>query len=165
MAQTVTIPISDHDSECTAFYLVEYKFTGDPGYTFSQQYFDSPIVVNNLADAASYDFRITRQCCNGATGTPTTFTVDTTPVPVPSLFSATQDGADVDLAWTDMSVDEYELQRVTDVDFTTGLTELYTGATNSFTDLAVPAGSYWYRVRSILNGVASEWIVDSLVVV
>lgn len=165
MAQTVTIPIADHDTACTAFYLVEYKLTGDPGYTFSQQYFDSPIVVNNLADTSSYDFRITRQCCNGATGTPTTFTVDTTPVAVPTSFNAVQDGADVDLTWDDMSVDEYEWQRATDAAFTTGLTDIATVVPNMATDLAVAAGTYWYRVRSVLNGIVSDWATDSVTVV
>jgi hypothetical protein len=166
MAQTLTIPIDDHSTACTMYYLVQYKFNGDVGYFFTDKFYDSPIVLQNMQDSAVYDIRITRYCCNGSTADPVDITTSTTPVPEPSTLGASQVGVDVELAWTDMSVDSYEIQRATNVGFTTGLTDIYSGVwVATVTDLAVPAGSYWYRVRSIDGGVASIWIVDPITVV
>lgn len=166
MAQTLTIPIDDHSTECTMHYLVQYKFNGDAGFFFSQLFYDSPIVLPNMQDSAVYDIRITRYCCDGSVSDPVDITTSTTPVPEPSLFSAAQVGVDVELQFTDMSVDSYEIERATDVGFTTGLTSIYAGVwVATVTDLAVPPGNYWYRVRSIDNGVASIWVVDPITVV
>lgn len=166
MAQTLTIPIEDNDTECMMHYLVQYKFNGDAGYFFSQLYYDSPIVLQNMQDSATYDIRITRYCCNGSISDPVDLTLITDAVPSPATLSAAQVGADVELSWTDMSVDTYEIQRATDVGFTTGLTDIYAGVwTATVTDLAVPPGNYWYRVRSILDGVGSDWTVDPITVV
>lgn len=73
---TVASPVPD--GECTSSYFVEYKVTGDEGYTLLNGVgttFDNPIRVEPLIAATSYDYRITRNCCNGQSNATTgTFT-------------------------------------------------------------------------------------------
>lgn len=165
MAREITIPIEDHDSNCTQYYLVEYKYEGDASFFYSQRHYDSPIVLVNMEDDTSYTVRITRYCCNGSAATPTEFTFTTTVVTPPTGFGATQDGADVDLEWDNMSVDSYEVQRATNSGFTTGLTDVYAGSGITTTDVAPGAGTKYYRVRSVEGGVASEWATTNITVV
>lgn len=165
MARTITINMTS-GPPCFQYYSVEYGVTGQ-GYGAAIQYYEAPIVIYNLFDNTSYDFRITTVCCNGASSTPDTFTLNTTPLDPPDNFLANQDGADVDLTWdTVAEADEYELQRATNAGFTTGLTELYTGATNSYTDLSPGAGTFYYRVRSLATGYGdSAWVSLSITLV
>lgn len=163
MAKQVTIPVTT--SDCIQYYVVEYKTTGEVGYTFNQQYFTQPIVLENLADDTSYDIRITPYCCDGTVGTPTTTTFGTTDVPAPTTFELTQVGGDVQGDWDNMSVDSYEAQRAADAGFTTSLVDVYAGAPNTFLDTTVGAGVNYYRIRSIDNGVASAWSVNNINVV
>lgn len=167
MARTVTIPITD-TPDCLAYYLVEYRLAGEAGYSFSEQYFTNPIVVDNLLDDTEYEFRITRYCCNGIASTPVEFTINTTEVPAPASITPTQDGGDVDLTWASVTdADSYNVQRATDSGFTTGLTEIYTGGSTSTTDVAVPAGTYWYRVRAYIGSINtwSGWTSNTITVV
>lgn len=163
MAKQVTIPVTT--SDCIQYYIVEYKTTGDPGYTFNQQYFVQPIVLENLADTTSYDVRITPYCCDGTVGTPTTTTFDTTDVPAPTNFILAQVGATVEGDWDNMSVDSYEAQRADNVGFTVNLVDVYAGAPNAFVDPTPPAGLHYYRVRSVDGATASAWTVNSITVV
>lgn len=68
MAKLVSIPITIAspavDDECTQYYLVEWKLTGDVAWS-SMGTTDNPIEIPNLAAATDYDIRITRYCCNG----------------------------------------------------------------------------------------------------
>lgn len=165
---TITIPITDHNTEgvCTQFYTVRYKFDGASEWQFNGSFLTSPIVINNLATDTLYNFEVTRTCCDGSSSTPATFDVDTTEIVAPTSFNVVQDGVDVDGTWTNMGVDDYEWQRATDSGFTTGLTAVFsTGGTNSFTDLAPGAGTFWYRVRSVVDGVAGLWATDSVTLV
>ncbi len=41
--------------------------------------FDSPIVLNNLLDDISYDYEITRKCCDGNISTAASGTFTSTP--------------------------------------------------------------------------------------
>lgn len=165
MARRISIPFTD-TPDCQAYILVEYKLTGETGYSFSQQYFTNPAVIDNLADDTSYDFRVTRYCCNGVASTPVTFTFDTTPIDEPVGFSATQVGADVDLDWTAVTdATGYQVQRATDVDFTMDLTEVYEGALLTYLDLSPNAATYWYRVRTLRTGFgASDWNTTTITV-
>lgn len=91
MAVTALIPILDHDSECSLYYLVEYKLSGDASYTslgnmLPSEYTEGspPITVwklqiDNLVNDASYDVRVTRYCCNQAFSSPTILTFTATP--------------------------------------------------------------------------------------
>lgn len=163
MAKQVTIPVTT--SDCIQYYVVEYKTTGEVGYTFNQQYFTQPIVLENLADDTSYDIRITPYCCDGTVGTPTTTTFGTTDVPAPTTFLLAQVGPTVEGDWDNMSVDSYEAQRADNAGFTIGLVDIYAGAPNAFVDPGPGPGLKYYRVRSIDGGVASAWTVNSITVV
>lgn len=164
MAKTVTIPITDHDSNCTAYYLVQLGYNGIAGYFFTERQYTDEIVLNNLTSGTSYDLSVTRISCNQVSSTPALLTFTATTPPTPTTFNVTQAGADVNGTWDDMSVDSYEAQRATDVGFTTGLTDVYAGVPNAFADLTVPAGTYWYRVRSVEDGVSGAWVVDTITV-
>lgn len=72
---TVASPVPD--DECTFYYIVEYKLSGDTGYT-SFNTSDNPIVIQPLVSDSSYDVRVTRVCCNGISSGTATTTVDTT---------------------------------------------------------------------------------------
>lgn len=158
MAKRITIPITDHNTDgvCTQYYQVEYKINGEAGYSFSQMMLTTPIVLNNMLDDTLYDFRITRVCCDDVASTPAIFQIDTTPgIPVtidaPTTFTANQVGSIAVLNWDDMpEADEYQLQRATNVGFTANLTEAYIGTVSGFTDTGLAAGTYYYRVRSIV---------------
>lgn len=164
MAKQITIPLTT--SDCILYYLVEYRVTGNPGYSFQQNYYTQPIVLQNLSDTTSYDVRVTPYCCDGTVGTPTETTFDTDVVPAPTSFNVAQVGVDAQGTWDDMSVDDYEWQRATNAAFTTSVTAVFqTGGVTTFTDLAPGAGTFWYRVRSVFNGVASDWSVDSVTLV
>lgn len=73
----IVIPITDHDANCTTRYLVEWKLTGDTGYS-SMIWTNDQIEINNVQDASVYDVRITRYCCNGSISAPLILSVDTT---------------------------------------------------------------------------------------
>lgn len=76
-----SIPITETspaiDSECTFYYLVEYRLSGDIGYS-SFTTSDNPIVISPLVSEETYNVRITRYCCNGAISGTATTNVDTT---------------------------------------------------------------------------------------
>lgn len=73
----IVVPITDHDANCTTRYLVEWKLTGDAGYS-SMIWTNDQIEINNVEDASVYDVRITRYCCNGSISAPLILSVDTT---------------------------------------------------------------------------------------
>lgn len=160
MAKRITIPITDHNTSgvCTQYYQVEYRISGEAGYSFSQTMLTSPVVLDNMLNDTVYEFRITRVCCNNVSSTPAIFTIDTTPpeVPValaaPTNFTATQSGGNALLNWDDMSsADSYELQRALNSGFTSSLITVYIGATSGYTNTGLAGGTYYYRVRSLKN--------------
>lgn len=80
----VSIPITDHDTGspiiCTQYYKVKYRLTGVSGWTeLLPNPFNSPIVLNGLADNAYYDYSIQRVCCNGSVSDAATGQFLTTP--------------------------------------------------------------------------------------
>lgn len=94
----IVIPITDHDANCTTRYLVEWKLTGDTGYS-SMIWTNDQIEINNVQDASVYDVRITRYCCNGSISAPLILSVDTTStspqLATPSTFTLTPDSPTV----------------------------------------------------------------------
>lgn len=72
MAQLISIPITDHDDECTTRYTVEYKEDGAIDWISAPDQFESPVTISALADATDYNYRITRYCCNGLVSAPAT---------------------------------------------------------------------------------------------
>lgn len=105
MAKKITITISDHGSNCTGYYLVEYKETGAGSWASLKAYTET-VVIPNVADAATYDVRITRVCCDGTASTPETDVIDTTSstpqLAAPTGFTLTAGGSpqELDAAWT-----------------------------------------------------------------
>ena len=79
MATTMTITVTDHAAcNCTAYYYVEYKLTGDAGYTAMANQLTDTIVIPNLDDDTIYDYRITRFCSNEQVSIVASGTFDTT---------------------------------------------------------------------------------------
>lgn len=163
----ISIPITDHNADgvCTQQYLVKWRLDSSPEYIGSDTQYESPIVLNNLTDGATYVIEITRQCCDGSTSTTASVTFDTTALEAPEGFTATQDGADVDLDWDDyVGAANYEWQRADDINFTTGLTSPVVSAVSNATDTSVPVGTYWYRVRALIGDIYTDYATDSVTV-
>lgn len=66
-----SIVIDDDGTACTHVYTVEIKPDGYPSYTVLPDQFTSPIVITNLDSGATYNARITRNCCNGVSAAST----------------------------------------------------------------------------------------------
>lgn len=161
------IPITDHNADgvCTVQYQIKWRLDSSPEWVAEDVQYESPIAINNLADNTDYVIEITRQCCDGSASTPVTISVTTTTLTAPTSFTATQDGADVDLDWDDyVGAANYEWQRADDANFTTGLTDPAVTAVSNATDTAVPVGTYWYRVRALIGDVYTEFATDSITV-
>lgn len=84
MAKRVTISLNVSspipESECTVEYLLEYKLSGDAGWTALPPFpppADYEIVIDNLVADSLYNFRLTRYCCNGAQSEPELFNYTT----------------------------------------------------------------------------------------
>lgn len=151
MARRITIPIANHEADgiCTAYYIVEYRMNGEDGYSFMQQMFDSPFVLDNLLDDTIYDFRITRYCCNEISSPPYSFQVNTTLLDVPTDFAGTPVAGTAELSWDDMpDADSYRVQRSTTIGFIVATT-VYVGTANSYDDEGLSAGTYYYRIQSV----------------
>lgn len=63
----LTIASPPDPDECTQYYRVEYKLSGDPNYTVApdQNPTDGLLSFEPAVAATNYDIRITRICCNG----------------------------------------------------------------------------------------------------
>lgn len=151
MARKVTIPITDHENEgvCSINYTVAYKRSGDINWT-SETFFIPPFVFNNLEDDTAYDFRITRNCCDGLISAPLTLTINTTILTAPENFTATAGDQEVALSWDAVIVaSTYTLERADDTLFTTNLTTVYIGANTNYADTGLNNGdTYYYRVKA-----------------
>lgn len=88
MARRVFIPITDHnmDGVCSDFYDIRFKPASVSYWTQQtnvQPVFEgSPgawgIVLNNLTDDISYNYEITRHCCDGVNSVAASGTFETT---------------------------------------------------------------------------------------
>lgn len=57
-------------SECTSYFIVEYKLTGtDEWVRVLPMPTDYPLHINNLNENFDYDYRIAPICCDGSQGT------------------------------------------------------------------------------------------------
>lgn len=154
-------------AECIDYYQIEYKLTTSAGYTLAENQYTLPLYLYNLEDNATYDVRITPFCCNGQYGSPLVFVVSTTELTAPANFNLVQDGADVDGTWDAVSgATNYIAERASDSTFETDLSEVYSGSSNSFTDLAPPSQLWYYRVKAqMTSSPDSAWSTDSITVV
>lgn len=89
-----------------------------------------------------------------------------TPMDAPTAFSAVQDGADVDLTWSDESADEtlFRIERSDDDGATWDAVTTTAADAESYTDTSVPDGNYIYRIRAEKSGGQSAWTTDTLTV-
>jgi len=79
MAKQVSIPITDDGAQCENGYNVRYKLTADMDWTVIPGTFaSSPITIDGLSPSTSYDFEITRVCCDLTLSDPTIETFVTT---------------------------------------------------------------------------------------
>lgn len=74
MAQRSYISFSDPNPDCLIRYIVEYKAHTDITFNRAPDVFTSPAVVYGLTAGVAYDFRITKECCDGTISPPTTVT-------------------------------------------------------------------------------------------
>jgi hypothetical protein len=162
MAKKITIPLIDHADNCTGYYLVEYKLTGESGYTSFTSFTDQ-VVINNLADDSTYDVRITRNCCNGIASAPLVLTVDTETVSpqldVPDGLALTPGSGSIAANCDDVTdADLYVWQLAKDDEFTIHFQEAITAVSNkTFTELD-GGDDYYVRVKARASGYAdSEW--------
>lgn len=167
MAQQISIPINDTPgSPCVSFYTVEYKFDGQPTYIlYPQQFYISPIVLEGFQDGALYNIRITRTCCDGVVSDPVEITIEAEAFPAVTGLGISQVGADAVLDWDDMSgADSYEVERADLSDYSDAV-NVYEGVPSTYTDTGLAAGTYYYRVRQVQNGVGGTWVNDSITLV
>lgn len=72
MAQKAILPITISsppiEGECTSSLYVEYRETGALGWQLLNGIgytTDNPVVIQPLNDGTNYQYKITRNCCNG----------------------------------------------------------------------------------------------------
>lgn len=150
-------------STCTTSYYIEYKKTVDSNYMVLGTQYASPLVIDNLDDDTSYDFRITRTCCNGVIATPTITTITTTKTDTPTSFEGTAGDTQVSLTWDAVSgANKYIVEMGEQSDYSDAVV-IYEGATNSYVKTGLSNGTlYYFRVRAVDDGyLASDWAIDS----
>ncbi len=150
MSVNISIPITNHDTGCVAYYYVEYKLNGEVGYNAMPQQTEVPIEIYNLQENTIYDFRITRTCCDRQQSNTLEFQFDTTQLTAPENFTATPSDGQVQLDWDAVTnAAGYTLERADDDAFETNLTALYDGTNLTYTDTDVSNGTiYYYRLRA-----------------
>lgn len=166
MAKKINIVVTDHSDNCTGYYLVEWKLTGATAYNSMKAYTDT-FDIPNLDEASTYDVRVTRVCCNGASSTPETDIVDTTSdstqLAAPTTFAMVAGGSsgEIDVSWDDVTdAVAYECQiSLTDnfnviAHILNTLDPLVSGTITGLT----PSTLYYGRVRASAPGyVTSDW--------
>ncbi|MCB9047206.1 MAG: hypothetical protein H6550_13820 [Chitinophagales bacterium] len=163
MARKITIPLTDHDANCSTSYTVSYKLDGDTLWT-SQPYFIPPFEINNLMVDSLYNIKITRHCCDGVQSTPLELSVNTSILAAPAGFTATPGDTEVALDWDDVtSATSYTLERADDTAFTVNESVIYTGAASNYTDTGLTNDqTYYYRVKATaLYHADSEYSTDN----
>lgn len=159
MARKVTVTVTNHGSDCTAYYIFEYKLTADTGYTQLPTQPTASFEINNLQDCQTYDYRITRFCCDGGVSTTATGTFSTcVPLSAVTGFTATGGNEQMTLEWDNMpTATNYVIERDTNPAFTSP-TEVYNGAhTASYVDDPLSAATtYYYRIASQAVGYADS---------
>lgn len=91
MARYLKIPITDHGTSCSNGYYVRYKPSASMNWISLQglQQVQGEIIspspltieyslyISPLSDSTQYDIEVTRECCDGTAGIPTTDTYTT----------------------------------------------------------------------------------------
>lgn len=158
--KTITVPLTDHDANCTTSYLVEWKLSTDANYVNNTQ-FSSQIVIENVLDNSMYDVRITRNCCNGGTSAPLILSVDTTSNS-PQLAQPT--GLGLTPASEALAADcndvvnatSYVFQLAKDNEFTVDFQEQIS-ATSDYNFTGLESGTAYYcRVKARASGYADS---------
>lgn len=152
MAKRITIPdLNFNDgSTCTSYYAIRIKRIDAINWSVLLNQFSSPIIIDNLEEDVEYNIEITRYCCEGTNSAPVTINILTTQLDPVTSFVATPTGSDIVLTWdNDTDVTTYKIDRATNSIFTTGLSEIYSGAyTSAVTDTGVVSTThYYYRIR------------------
>lgn len=157
MAQkTITIPIPNHDDNCTVYYFVEYKLNSDVNYNSFQWYTDR-VEIPNVADNSVYDVKITRYCCNGGTSAPLVLSIDTTTtspqLDTPTGLALTPGVEQIAANCDDVTdAQEYVFQIATDSAFTVNLIEAVS-ATSNYTFTERETGTLQYvRAKARADG-------------
>lgn len=153
----IQIPITDHDDNCSTYYLVEWKLNADVGYNTTNWTAAPPIIINNVLDNSTYDVRITRFCCDGSQSSPLVLSIDTTSdsptLATPTGFTFT---AGVEQIVADcnnvVNADEYVFDIAEDDEFTVNFQQVVSATSdNTFTGLT--AGTVYYgRVKARGSG-------------
>lgn len=163
--KTITIPITDHDANCSLSYLVEWKLSTDANYVQDTQ-FTPPIVIENVLDASTYNVRITRNCCNSGTSAVLAIDVDTTsnsPVLDKPLNLVLTPGAEsMDADCDDVvNATQYVFQIAMDDEFTVDFQEQISATSDyNFTGL-ISGGVYYVRVKARASGYADSPYSDT----
>jgi hypothetical protein len=156
----ITIPITDHADNCTAYYNVEYKLSTDIAYN-SFKAFTDRVVISNVFDASVYNVRITRYCCNGSSSAPLTLIVDTStdsPVLVtPTGFSLTPGAAQIAANCDDVTdAETYVWEIATDPLFTAQYQRFETTVSNKTITELTSGTLYHVRVKATASGFADS---------
>lgn len=164
MARTITIPITP-DATCVAGYIVKYRIQGDAGWSFTQNYYGSPIVLNNLNDNTVYEISIQRQCCdgNGNFSSEEIITINTLPLTdnIEGL-GATGGSESISINWDDYSgADGYEVYISETNDINTA-TLIYDGATSAYNATDLNSSTLYYIwVRAYIGDSYSAYATTS----
>lgn len=160
MNKNITIPITD--SNCTQYYLVEYKLSTDTAYA-SFQWYDNQIKIYNLADSSIYNVRITRFCCDGTSSALLTVDVDTSTnsniLDTPVSLIASGGSGQIVADWGSVThATSYLINTAQDSDFTI-FSEITEVTTNTATVTGLEHGvTYYVRVKARASGYAdSNW--------
>lgn len=160
MNARIVIVLSDHSDNCTLRYEVVYKLSTDEGYTPAGNFFGDTIEIPNALADTTYDVKVTRYCCDGNISVVYSAEVDTTILTPPTTFAGTPADTQVTLNWDAMTdADNYVVEMADDAEFTTNLTEIYSGSTNSYVKTELVNGTeYFFRVRQQRTGYSdSAW--------
>ncbi len=160
MSKKITIPITDHADNCTAYYNVEYKLSTETAYN-SFKAFTDRVVLNNVLDTSVYNVRITRYCCNGSSSAPLTLVIDTsTDSPVldtPTGFSLTPGDTEIAANCDDVTdATNYVWEIATDPLFTVMYQSFTTTVSNKTITELTNGTLYHVRVKATASGFADS---------
>lgn len=160
MSKKITIPITDHADNCTAYYNVEYKLSTDINYN-SFKAFTDRVVISNVLDTSVYNVRITRYCCNGSSSTPLVLSIDTTtdsPVlDTPTGFGLTPGSVQIAANCDDVTdAENYVWEIATDPLFTAQYQVFETAVSNKTITGLTSGTLYYVRVKATASGFADS---------
>lgn len=164
MARTISIAITP-DATCVAGYIVKYRLVGDTGWSFNQNFYTSPIVLNNLNDNSAYEISIQRQCCdgNGNFSNEEIITINTLPLTdnIEGL-GATGGSESININWDDFAgADGYEVYMSETNDIYTAELK-YTGSTSAYNATGLNSSTLYYIwVRSYIGDSYSAYATTS----